>query len=99
MPNNSKNVSVADWQKLSEDFYNASPVINNQIIPIIWGTDAVHEHSNVIGATVFPHNIGLGATQDTDLIYRIARSVAREVLSTGIIWTFAPTVTVPQNDT
>ena len=49
-PNNSKNSSVADWQKLSEDFYNASPVINNQIIPIIWGTDAVHGHSNVIGA-------------------------------------------------
>ena len=98
-PNNSKNSSVADWQKLSAGFYNASPVINNQIIPIIWGTDAVHGHSNVIGATVFPHNIGLGATQDTDLIYRIARSVAKEVLSTGIIWTFAPTVTVPQNDT
>jgi len=98
-PNNKKTSTVQDWQNLSKAYYDASPVIGDQIVPIIWGTDAVHGHSNVIGATVFPHNIGIGATQDTDLIKRIAEVVAKEVLSTGIVWTFAPTITVPQNDT
>ena len=98
-PNNKKSSSVKDWQNLSKSYYDASPVVGDQIVPIIWGTDAVHGHSNVIGATIFPHNIGIGATQDTDLIKRIAEAVAKEVLSTGIVWTFAPTITVPQNDT
>ena len=80
-PNNKKTSTVKDWQNLSKAYYDASPVIGDQIVPIIWGTDAVHGHSNVIGATVFPHNIGIGATQDTDLIKRIAEVVAKEVLS------------------
>ena len=65
----------------------------------MWGTDAVHGHNNVIGATIFPHNIGLGATRNPELIKEIGEAVAKEVLSTGIPWTFAPTITVPQNDT
>ena len=97
-PNKNKNSSVEDWKKLSEDFYNASPVVNGVLIPILWGTDAVHGHNNVIGATIFPHNIGLGSTMNPDLIESIGEAVAKEVLSTGIPWTFAPTIAVPQND-
>ena len=97
-PNKNKNSSVEDWKKLSEEFYNASPVVNGVLIPILWGTDAVHGHNNVIGATIFPHNIGLGSTMNPDLIKKIGEAVAKEVLSTGIPWTFAPTIAVPQND-
>ena len=97
-PNKNKNSSVEDWKKLSEEFYNASPVVNGVLIPILWGTDAVHGHNNVIGATIFPHNIGLGSTMNPDLIENIGEAVAKEVLSTGIPWTFAPTIAVPQND-
>ena len=97
-PNKNKNSTVADWKKLSEDFYNASPVVNGVVIPILWGTDAVHGHNNVIGATIFPHNIGLGSTMNPELIKNIGKAVAKELLSTGIPWTFAPTIAVPQND-
>ena len=97
-PNKNKNSTVADWKKLSEDFYNASPVVNGVVIPILWGTDAVHGHNNVIGATIFPHNIGLGSTMNPELIKKIGEAVAKELLSTGIPWTFAPTIAVPQND-
>jgi beta-glucosidase len=67
-------------------------------IPIIWGTDAVHGHNNVVGATIFPHNIGLGAAHDPDLIERIGEITAREVAVTGIDWVFAPTVAVVRDD-
>ncbi|MBX9662082.1 glycoside hydrolase family 3 protein [Novosphingobium sp.] len=66
-------------------------------IPVIWGTDAVHGHSNIIGATLFPHNVGLGAMRDPDLIERIGAATAAEIRVTGQEWTFAPTVTVPQD--
>ena len=66
-------------------------------IPIIWGTDAVHGHSNIIGATIFPHNIGLGAMHDPALIEQIGAATAVEIRVTGQEWTFAPTVTVPQD--
>ena len=97
-PNKNKNSSVEDWKELSRDFYNSSPTVDGIVIPILWGTDAVHGHNNVIGATIFPHNIGLGSTMNADLIKIIGQAVAREVLSTGIPWTFAPTIAVPQND-
>ena len=64
----------------------------------MWGTDAVHGHNNVIGATLFPHNIGLGAANDPELIERIAKVTATEVLVTGIDWIFAPTVATVRND-
>ena len=97
-PNKNKNSSVDDWKKLSKEFYDASPIVDGRVIPILWGTDAVHGHNNVIGATIFPHNIGLGSTMNPDLVKRIGEVVAKEVLSTGIPWTFAPTIAVPQND-
>ena len=65
---------------------------------MIWGTDAVHGHSNILGATIFPHNIGLGMANDPDLLYDIGRATALEVRVTGHDWTFAPTVAVARND-
>ena len=97
-PNQNKNSSVQDWKNLSKNYYEASPVIDGVRVPILWGTDAVHGHNNVIGATIFPHNIGLGATRNELLVKKIGNAVAKEVASTGIIWTFAPTVAVPKND-
>ena len=97
-PNQNKNSTVEDWKNLSKNYYDVSTEVNGTKIPILWGTDAVHGHNNVIGATIFPHNIALGATQNPELLKRIGSAVAKEVSSTGIIWTFAPTIAVPQND-
>tara|TARA_B100001109_G_scaffold133038_1_gene108225 strand:- start:9 stop:1877 length:1869 start_codon:yes stop_codon:yes gene_type:complete len=97
-PNQNKNSTVEDWKNLSKSYYDVSTEVNGTKIPILWGTDAVHGHNNVIGATIFPHNIALGATQNPELLKRIGSAVAKEVSSTGIIWTFAPTIAVPQND-
>jgi len=66
-------------------------------IPILYGVDAVHGHNNVLGAVIFPQHIGLGATRDPALVERIERITAEEVRATGIQWTFAPCVTVPQD--
>ena len=66
-------------------------------IPLLYGVDAVHGHSNMRGATIFPHNVGLGATRDSDLVERIGRITARELLATNVHWTFAPAVSVPQD--
>ena len=97
-PNGDKYSSVDDWKKLSKEFYDASPTYKGIKVPVLWGTDAVHGHNNVIGATLFPHNIGLGATGNEDLIRSIGEVIALEVLSTGVAWTFAPTIAVPQDD-
>lgn len=99
-PNNNKHASAADWIKVAEDLYQASidASIDGSTIPTMWGTDAVHGHNNVIGATIFPHNIGLGAANDSTLIERIARATAAEVRVTGIDWIFAPTVAVVRDD-
>ena len=66
-------------------------------IPLLYGVDAVHGHNNVNGATIFPHNIGLGATRDADLVERIGDVAARELIATNVHWTFAPSVSVPQD--
>lgn len=66
-------------------------------IPLLYGIDAVHGNNNVLGAVVFPHNIGLGCTRDAELVRRIAQVTAAEVRATGIQWTFAPCVTVPRD--
>src|SRR6185369_13300800 len=66
-------------------------------IPILYGIDAVHGHNNVLGAVVFPHNIGLGCTRNRALIEKVERITAEEVRATGIQWAFAPCVTVPQD--
>jgi beta-glucosidase len=87
------------WLKLADAYWAASTDRSHGGvgIPVMWGIDAVHGHSNIIGATLFPHNIALGATHDPDLIERIGAATATEVRVTGQEWTFAPTVTVPQD--
>ncbi|WP_143731120.1 glycoside hydrolase family 3 protein [Microbulbifer sp. GL-2] len=99
-PNNNKFATPQDWLALSGAFFEASMDTSDGgvAIPLIWGSDAVHGHNNVIGATLFPHNIGLGAARDPNLIERIGRATAREVAVTGIDWTFAPTVAVARDD-
>ncbi|MES2625248.1 MAG: glycoside hydrolase family 3 protein [Pseudomonadota bacterium] len=66
-------------------------------IPILYGVDAVHGHGNVLGATVFPHNVGLGCTRNAALVEECARITALEVRATGIHWTFAPCIAVPRD--
>jgi len=87
------------WLELADAFYEASMdvAVGEPAIPVVWGTDAVHGHSNIIGATIFPHNVGLGATRDPELIERIGQVTAVEIRVTGQEWTFAPTVAVPQD--
>ena len=99
-PDNNKQATPQDWIKLAEDMYQASidSSIDGSAIPTMWGTDAVHGHNNVIGATLFPHNIGLGAANNPDLIEKIAAITAAEVMVTGLDWVFAPTVAVVQDD-
>ena len=82
------------WLEFARELREASlkPSNSSLGIPLIWGTDAVHGHNNLRGATIFPHNIGLGAINDPDLIGEIATATAREVAATGIDWTFAPTL-------
>ncbi|OUS25926.1 beta-glucosidase [Thalassotalea sp. 42_200_T64] len=99
-PNNNKHATPDDWIQLAEDMYQASidDSVDGSTIPTIWGTDAVHGHNNVIGATLFPHNIGLGAANNPDLIEQIAAVTATEVMVTGIDWVFSPTVAVVRDD-
>lgn len=67
-------------------------------VPLLYGIDAVHGHNNVLGAVIFPHNIGLGAARNPDLVEKAARATAEEMAGTGIRWAFAPCVAVSQND-
>ena len=84
------------WSLMVGDFMAASTESRLQI-PLIYGVDAVHGHSNVGGATVFPHNIGLGGVGDPSLVQRIGVATSREMRATGVLWAFAPTVAVPQD--
>ncbi|MBR9726839.1 exo 1,3/1,4-beta-D-glucan glucohydrolase [Shewanella intestini] len=99
-PQANKHATPQDWIKLAEDMYQASvdDSLDGSSIPTMWGTDAVHGHNNVIGATLFPHNIGLGAANNPALIEKIAAITAKEVMVTGIDWVFAPTVAVVRDD-
>ena len=87
------------WLNMANLFHGASMDTGDDrlAIPIMWGTDAVHGHNNVVGATVFPHNIGLGAGNNQALMRDIGTATAREVAVTGIDWTFAPTVAVAKD--
>lgn len=85
------------WRGMYER-YQAKALETRLGIPLLYGVDAVHGHNNVIGAVVFPHNVGLGATRNPDLVEDAARITAMEVRATGINWTFAPCVAVPQDD-
>ena len=83
------------------DLYNKfqEQALNTRLkIPLIYGIDAVHGHNNVVGATIFPHNIGLGCANDEKLIKEIAVATAVEIQATGLDWTFAPCLAVAQDE-
>ena len=67
-------------------------------IPLVYGIDAVHGHAGLRGATVFPHNIGLGATRNPELAMKVGQIAAQEISATGIKWTFAPCIAVPRDE-
>ncbi len=98
-PTDDANGPLGAWMSMASLFYGASMDTGDGrlAIPVMWGTDAVHGHNNVVGATVFPHNIGLGAANNPGLMRDIGTVTAREVAVTGIDWTFAPTVAVAQD--
>ena len=89
----------ADWVAMNDAYWMASMATDNGRLPIplLYAIDAIHGNANVLGATVLPHNIGLGAMRDPDLVERLAQVCAREVLATGLDWTFAPTLAVVGN--
>lgn len=95
-PYGDERADAAKWLKLVNEYRAASRKAGAGV-PILFGVDAVHGHSNLPGATIFPHNVGLGATRDADLIKRIGAATAAEVAGSGIEWTFAPTLATPQD--
>ena len=97
-PGKDKHATPADWVALADAYYDASMASALvEKVPVVWGVDAVHGHSNVYRATLFPHNIGLGAARDPDLVREIAAATAGGVRATGIDWVFAPAVPVVQD--
>lgn len=89
--------SPQNWQEHVNSMKQAS--LESRLgIPLLYGVDAVHGHNNVSETTIFPHNIGLGAAGDEDLVKRIGEITAKEVRATGIQYTFAPTLGNPQNE-
>ena len=88
---------AASWAEMVDGFQRVA--LSTRLgIPLLYGTDGVHGHSNLYGATIFPHNIGLGAADDPALAWEIARAVAIEVRATGPRWTFAPCLAVARNE-
>jgi beta-glucosidase len=77
--------------------YQQAALTTRLAIPILYGVDAVHGANNVVGATIFPHNVGLGAAADPALVERIGRATATELTATGIRWDFGPVMAVPQD--
>jgi beta-glucosidase len=99
-PGGNRHASAAEWVATTDAFWNAAERAYADRpfrIPLMWATDAVHGHNNVFGATLFPHNIGLGAAGDADLVRRIGWATAREIAATGMDWTFAPNVATPRD--
>ena len=99
-PGGNDKAPAADWLVLADAFWAASvaPLPDGEpAIPALWGTDAVHGDNNIIGATLFPHNIALGAANDPDLMRRIGTATAAEIATTGIDWAFAPTLAVARD--
>jgi len=87
------NNHLADWVDMNDAYWVASMAEDelHLAIPILYGLDAIHGNNNIRGATIFPHNIGLGAANDLDLIKRIAMVTAREILAAGVEWTLRRT--------
>ncbi len=100
-PNGDNRSPASAWLTLADEFYAASleaDLEGGPFIPLLWGTDAVHGHNNIPGATVFPHNIGLGAARNPELMRQIGDVTAQEIRVGGQEWTFAPTIAVVRDD-
>jgi beta-glucosidase len=92
-----KTNSLQDWTDMY-DRYQKQALQTRLKIPLLYGVDAVHGHNNVLGAVVFPHNIGLGATRDPKLVEEVERITAEEVKATGMQWAFAPCIAVARDE-
>jgi beta-glucosidase len=99
-PGGNEKAPAAEWLKLADAFWNASQSASwaGERIPLIYGIDAVHGHANIVGATIFPQNINLGAARDPDLVRRIGEITAQEMVVTGFDWDFSPTLAVVRDD-
>ncbi len=86
-----------DWADMVDKF-QAAALKTRLKIPLLYGVDSVHGHGNLLGATVFPHNIGLGATRDPDLVRKVAKITGEETRATGPQWTFSPCVCAARED-
>ena len=98
--NNNKYATPAQWLKALDEYHAAATDKSKggPGIPLMWGVDAVHGHNKLFSATLFPHNIGLGATHNPDLVKKISEITAEQVLVTGMDWTFSPSVSVVRDD-
>src|SRR6476469_6292731 len=94
-PFGDERASSRRWAEVVRQFRAHSKAAGG--IPVLFGVDAVHGHSNLPGATIFPHNVGLGATRDPALVQAIGAATAAELTASGIEWTFAPTIASPQD--
>ena len=88
--------TVPGWAAMVHGYQDAA-LRTRLAIPVLYGVDAVHGHANVVGAVVFPHNVGLGAAANAELVEAIARVTAREMIATGIYWNYAPVLAVPRD--
>jgi len=88
--------TFAGWKEMT-DTYQAQAATSRLRIPLLYGSDAIHGHAHVNGATIFPHMIGLGAAGSEDLVRDIAAATAREMQMTGVNWNFAPNLDTPQD--
>lgn len=95
-PNGNDKAPAPEWLAFADSAWEAIMKRDDgrPAIPPIWGIDAVHGHANIIGATIFPQNVGLGAMRDPDLIRQIGAVTAKEMAVTGIDWDFSPTLAV-----
>ncbi len=94
---NALNGPIAEWNDNIKSFQEES--LNSRMgIPLLVGVDAVHGQNVYSGATVFPHNIGMAATRNMELIKRAGEITAIEVAATGFNWTFSPCIAMPQNE-
>ncbi|MGA9658275.1 MAG: exo 1,3/1,4-beta-D-glucan glucohydrolase [Asticcacaulis sp.] len=97
-PGGNERATPDQWLKLADDYWRAALDRPTKApIPLLFGIDAVHGHSNLVGAVIFPHNVGLGAAHDPDLIKKIGAATASEMAAAGVDWTFAPTVAVARD--
>ncbi|MER6784191.1 glycoside hydrolase family 3 N-terminal domain-containing protein [Streptomyces sp. NPDC000658] len=87
----------AAWARMIDGFQLRTRATRLQI-PLVYGVDAVHGHNNLVGATIMPHNIGIGATRDPQLAQQTGAVTAREVRATGVPWDFAPCLCVSRDE-